>query len=640
MGSGGIGMFAGKFAESFAAGVRQRRLREQMAIEEEMKAAKEKRLKDQFDMTMEFKQEQAKKLDEYRSRVLQDNEEAASAITKYRQGQLEIQQKQLELQKKATDVQIWGQLDKAFDASKPKALRKLILKQTAKQLGVNPKSEEYKDFEAALNDDELAGQIKSALGVFGGKFQPGQLTALANGIMTGKVPADKILDMMAQAQQQQQFSDIMDGGGGGAEGVPTTKVPTSRITNPTPMAQQPGMGQPAAGGQQQGGDLPIPGMTIGGGPEATGEPQPTNMSAEEARSKALAFTRLGTDDARSQATILLQYARDVEAGKNKELKVVVDPLDPNKNVYLSEDMAEGMEAPSTRDVLTPEEQANTQFLKGLADVDIKRIERYTNDAEAARDMTAPLSAFRAANNSGQFETGTAGGLRASLSRMASFLGVSQDTIKQLEAVGLGDAKAADLMTALQNQIGLQMADKLGRVTNMSLGFIQEAGPGLLKTKEGNDLIITMMEKANERALKIDDKIEEYRTRYGTLRPKGKPSFFEWVNKIRQEPLVDDKFLELMKTTAKKGDKIGTVEDILKRAIGSETLDLHGTSYDITGKTSKGIPILKLDGGKELPYAKTKDEVSKLTDDEVTNGFLWEDPEKGPVIVYKKPKAKK
>lgn len=70
MGSGGIGMFAGKFAESFAAGVRQRRLREQMAIEEEMKAAKEKRLKDQFDMTMEFKQEQAKKLDEYRSRVL------------------------------------------------------------------------------------------------------------------------------------------------------------------------------------------------------------------------------------------------------------------------------------------------------------------------------------------------------------------------------------------------------------------------------------------------------------------------------------------------------------------------------------------------------------------------------------------
>lgn len=636
MGSGGIGMFAGKFAESFAAGLRQRKLREQMQLEEEIKAAKEKRLKDQFDTTMEFKQEQARKLDEYRARVLQDQEEAASAIGRYRQGQLDIQQKQLELQKKATDVQVWGQLDKAFDASKPKALRKLILKQTAKQLGVNPKSEEYKDFEAALNDDELAGQIKSALGVFGGKFQPGQLTALANGIMTGKIPADKILDMMAQAQQQQQFSDIMGGGGEDAGGVPTSKVKTSRITNPTPMAQQSGM--------QQGGDLPIPGITIGGGGDGEQQdsgPQPAGLDALGARKKAMEFMKLGTDDARSQATILLQYARDVEAGKNKELKVVVDPLDPNKNVYLSEDMAEGMEAPSSRDVLSPQEQAVTKTLTGLAEVDVKRAEKYVNDAESARDMAAPLSAFRAANAAGAFETGTAGGLRASISRMASFLGVSQDTIKELNNLGIGDAKSADLMTALQNQIGLQMADKLGRVTNMSLGFIQEAGPGLLKTKEGNDLIITMMEKANERALQIDDKLEEYRTRFdGNLRPKGQQSFFDWVNKLRQQPLVDDKFVEQLKATAKKGDKIGTIEDMVKKAIGSETLELKGTSYDILGKTSKGLPILKLDGDRQLPYAKDKAEADKLTDEEISDGFLWNDPVEGPVIAYRKPKAKK
>lgn len=641
-GVGGIGAFAQGFTNSFMRGREQKRLREQAYAEQLLKQRREERLSEQFDRQQDFRESQAEELRTYREQVLEGQAEQRRALRQYQEGQTQLQQKQLEIQQRRFDLDVWKGLDQAFDPTKPKAYRQMVLKQTAKQLNIDPKSDEYKDFAAMVNDDEASASIKSGLAALAPEAEPGQIAGLTKSIMTGQMPMKDAVEALQGSIRQKKMGQILTGGseaGGEGEqgGVPTRRVQTSRITNPTPMSQQKGMGA-----DQQGGTLPVPGMEA-----TTGTVRPAGMTVEQAREKAAQLALLPDEEARSQAQVLLQWARDMEAGKKIDLQVVVDPENRENNKYVTKEQALGMEAPSSRNVKTPQEEASAQILKGLADQDIKKVEKYSADAEAARDMSGALQAFRVANESGQFETGTAGGFRANIARLGRFIGLSDEALTALDSVGIGSPEAADLLESTANQINLLSADKLGRVTNMSLGFIQSAGPGIFRTKEGNELITDLMQRGNDRAIKIEAKMQEYIERYrgkedNPLRPKGKESFFDWVAKERAKPLVDSDFVNRYKGAAEKGNKLGTLGSLIEGAFedGSQ-LEIAGDKYDVVGKTEwkidnkpvkKQFPIVKMQNGEELPYIEKKEDRMNVPPGE---RFLWVNPDTGEAVVAKR-----
>lgn len=602
--AGGIGAFAKGFADSFAAGVNNRRMRDQVKMREDLAARRQAVQEEQFGKSMEFRQQAQDQLQEYRA-----NQQA-------------LQEKHIELQKKQGDLQVMGALSKAFDPKIPKAQRMFILKQTGKQLGIDPKSQDFKDFQTMVSglEDEDLSQTRSSLMTLLPEASPGQITALTTAIMNGQMTFDKALEGFSELKKNKLRSSELSGlDEQPAAATPGSEqaAPGSRLLSPEPIATQ-------APGSPQGGNLPVPGMPN------TAAAQPVQGTDEQKvaklRKAAVEFMKNGM---REDANVTLQLARDIEGGKKLELKVVADPNSPTGERYVTEEQALGQPAPGTRPVRSPAEEAAVAEQKGFIEQDMKKIEPISLDAANARAMEAPLQAFKAANNSGQFTPGTAGGLRESIARAGEFLGVSPEILDSLKAAGIGDAPTAELMDSASAQIATQLADRMSRVTNMSLAMIQSAVPGLTRTKEGNNLIIDMAEKTNERALALDNLLERYKTQYGTLRPKGKPTFFEAADKLRREPILDKEFLDKVTKEAKRGAGVDT-KKLIEKARGKEVFTYGDMNFDITGKTDKGLNLLRLKNGQSYPAAATEEEFKKLPAGE----FLWLDPVKGPHLRVK------
>jgi hypothetical protein len=651
-GIGGIGAFGSGFMSGFQNSWRNRKLKEQFDIGQEQKAAREKRLSEQFDQTMEFRKDQASKLDEYRKQQLKSQAETRAAMEEYRAGQMDLEKKKIELQKQQLDVNTMGAWEKILDPKIGKPQRKFMFKQLATSLQIDPKSQQYKDFESMVTsmDDDNLKETYANLATLLPKANPGQVVAFSKAILSGQLQMKDAIEGFNKMQEQAQIAGITggeaDGGGAGGTdeqtGVPTKQVQSTRITDPTPMAQQKGVGADVT--RRPGGTLPIPGMATPGGGEgdsAQSGPQPVEMTTDEARDKASKLLKLGSPAAREQAQALLQYARDKQ--DKFGLAVTVDENDPNNNTYTVYDKSDptkalaGKEAPSSRNYPTPEEKAREAESVALAQADVKRLEPFREDANLARTVSGPLQTFKQTMDSGKFVTGSFAGTRETLARMADFVGLPDEAKDALAKAGITDAGSAELMDSTAAQVTSLLAERLGRVSNMQLGFVSQIGPQAWKTPKGNAMMIDLAEKQNQRALEIEGKIDEYMDAYGTMRPKGKPSVFQEINKIRAKPLVDDKWIDQFKAEGKRGQGLDW-KSILDKAKGSETVKVGEDSYDIMGQSSwkdpkgkplKQFPIIKLQSGDQLPYVGSISDFKKNKSQiPVGEPFLYLDPEEG------------
>lgn len=571
MGSGGIGAFAGGFANSFLKAREGRRLRDLDLLREQQAADKEQRMKEQFDQQQQFRVDQQRQLEEYRAKTL------------------ELQQRQADLQKKAGDINVMEKLTKAFDPKVPKAARQLILKQTAKALDIKPDSAEYKDFAKMANglDDEHLKVIQDGLNAALPDAKPGEIQAYTKAIIMGDITMDKVMENVGKASEEKRKAAIMSGvdTGAAADQAPAA----SHLLTPGPLATQ-------------GGNLPIPGMDQPGTTPDPNAPTGKQPDAKTLRGTAIALLKGGFT---SEGQAMLQAARDVAADDSIQLKEVVTK--DGKHLWVREKDALNMEAPSARPTKTVEEERATADVTGNTKIEQEAvIKPMIEDAKTARDLMPSLDAFDAANKNGEFISGAAGGFRKSIGQWGQLLGIDP---KVLEPITGGSPITAEIMDSAAQQINLKMADQVSRVTNMSLGFIQQAGPGIYRTPEGNAMIVELMRRSAERAIKLDDARQTYmEANGGALRPAGKQSFYDQAQKILREPLVDQNFVDEFIKTGKKGQslKVGQVlEDAIK--VGEQSFPV----LDYTSKDEGSIPLIKLEGGQVMPYVTSAEQKSKM-----------------------------
>jgi hypothetical protein len=660
----GIGAFATNFMSSFGAARHQKLLKEQLAARQQSTIDHEKRMADQFTTQQQFRESQAAALEKYRQTQLGNQEEAAKALETYRTGQMDLEQKKFELQKRNLDMEATKTWKMVLDPTLGKPQRKFMFKQFSKSLGIDPKSQEYKDFEGMITgmDDENLKETYSNLATMLPHADPGQVVAFSKAIIGGQITMKDAIEEFGKIKNAEQLRSITGGGGedtgaaggtGEQAGVPTRQVPTSRITDPTPMARQTGVAPNVR--QESAGTLPIPGMATPTGethddPNVPEGAQSVDMSPDQAREIAHnLLTKMPEDDnARATATSLLQYARDKT--DKYGLAVTVDPNNPDNNVYTVYDKSNpskalaGKEAPSSRNYPTPQERGRETEAVELAKADVKRLEAWRADAELARSMSVPLQTFKQTMQSGKFVPGTLAGTRETLARAAEFLGLPDSIQEDLAKVGINDAGSAETLNSAAAQITSRLAERMGRVSNMQLEFVKEIGPAAWKTPRGNAMMIDLAERQNARALEIEDVIDSYQRDFGTMYPKGKPSAYDEIKKIRAKPLVDDDWVKQFKAEAKKGQGLDW-KSFVDGALKSESLNIGDEKYDIYGQTQfkddkgkllgKQFPLIKVEGfDQEMPYVGSlSDKALKDKVKVIPKGttFWYYDPEEKSVL---------
>ena len=194
------GGFFGGFAESFSAGMQQRRLREQMGMEDERAKRQETIQQQQFQMQLGQRQKEAE------------------AQQEFQRLQAEHQKEQLEIQKKQFDHSISMGFEKAFDPKTPKAYRRYLLTTMARQLGSDPKAPEFNDLLTMINsaEDEELENLRTTIGTILPTLAPGERAALAKTVFAGQMNIQQltgIADAMRKGQIKQEALERFSGGG-------------------------------------------------------------------------------------------------------------------------------------------------------------------------------------------------------------------------------------------------------------------------------------------------------------------------------------------------------------------------------------------------------------------------------------------
>ena len=176
------------------------------------------------------------------------------------------------------------------------------------------------------------------------------------------------------------------------------------------------------------------------------------------------------------------------------------------------------------------------LVKELGKLDAQRINDLETAAQTAISTKREVARMRAAIESGRFKTGVFSDVRQFMARLFDFAGIDPSEVDPL----IGDAATADTLDAAAARLGVDLAQKLGRITNMSLQFVKDSLPSLTRTPEGNKILIEVMDKVADRDIEIASLADSYFSQFGTLRPKDRKSFFEATRDLDEsDPVIDE-----------------------------------------------------------------------------------------------------
>lgn len=167
-----------------------------------------------------------------------------------------LQQKQQQVNMRAGDLDVSDRLLKILDPNVNKAARQFLFNELSKNLGVDPKNAaEVQKMVTALDPGTLQG-LKTVFMQQMEGAEPGQVSQMAKGILTGEVPMNNLINEATQiARSNALTAQPQDTAQGGA---------------PASSAAAGGAGQPTGGGR------PL-------GPQPAGSAPPAVMSFEEQR---------------------------------------------------------------------------------------------------------------------------------------------------------------------------------------------------------------------------------------------------------------------------------------------------------------------------------------------------------------------
>ena len=267
----------------------------------------------------------------------------------------------------------------------------------------------------------------------------------------------------------------------------------------------------------------------------------------------------------------------VPAGEKPEKLVeIFDDDSPTKTRLVRESEAEGKPGRERTPIISIINQGKDALADALGKKDAERVDSLESNAQTAINALAEIDRMSAAIESGRFITGVFSDFRVFLARFADFVGASEET-KEL----LGDAATSDTLDAAANRLAVEAASNLGRITNMSLQFIRDSLPSLMRTPEGNRILLEVMRRKAEREIQLATLADEYIQRFSTLRPKDHKTYFQAVRDLDQEdPIITDelrqRIIEGSKSTApsfkdlfSKKLTISTKEELNALAPGTE-----------------------------------------------------------------------
>lgn len=543
------GSFADAFGRSFAAGQQQKTLAQELGMrQEEARLRREERTQD-----LEFRGQEF----EFRKRQ-------QGALEKHQAYSHQLQERQMQVEARQQDLQTLDTMFKVLDSSLPKPVRQYILREFAPSLGIDPKGEGFKNIEklvGALDPDSLKGMKDTILALMP-KMEPGKATAFAKGVLEGHIKIEDIIKMQSEADKTSAIQNAF----GAEESAPPDSSPTSVPT--------PGLSPPSDGGAPM--------------PMGVEESMSGGKTADQWADTARELFQKGLNEEGRSALQLSSALRKGEANTEPTEKVVDPETGKIIHVTRTEAVRRRMEAaPPAAMVVDPAraERVKLDFERGKA-----LIER----AAVSKRLHRASQEFDVALKSGRFTPGAASGVRYTLGRWAEFFGTS------LEDLGLGpnDPATAEIMDSAAQKMGLEAADSMSRLTNMSLEFVQRAYPSLMKTAAGNEIAIDLLQRAADLDVAVANVVEDYLSEHGDLRPlkPGVPSAFQKIKELEDRAVIDDATRAKIEKAVREGEGI-SFEKVLEQDRAEEGgkprsivvgTDRAQKTFETLGKTSEGF----------------------------------------------------
>ena len=240
------------------------------------------------------------------------------------------------------------------------------------------------------------------------------------------------------------------------------------------------------------------------------------------------------------------------------------------------------------------DKGRSKFFEDLGAIDAKSIETLETNAQAARRNRTEIVRMQAAIKGGQFTTGSFSDLRVFLARIATFVGLDNKITRSL-----GSAATADVLDAASANLGVEVAQKLGRITNMSILLIQRSLPSLIRTPEGNEILLEIMDRGEQREIDKARLANDFIRRGipgegNPLRPATGKSLFEAIDDLAvTDPVLTPELLERVEKGASKAvpsfaDRFGD-KKILPKFFSNEAVDeLESGAEFIWGPTNQRV----------------------------------------------------
>ena len=181
------------FAQSFSKSVDQRRLRDQLRLEDERERRREAIQQERFQEQQKLQRDQFQALEQFRTK------------------QNEMRQQQLLLETRKADLDFAQGFSKVFDPAVPKSARRFLLGSMASRIGVDPKSQQFKDMDALVSglDDETLDSLRGTIAAMVPDAQPGQIVDFAKTIMSGKMTLPQLTDIVGKMRKEKTREQII-----------------------------------------------------------------------------------------------------------------------------------------------------------------------------------------------------------------------------------------------------------------------------------------------------------------------------------------------------------------------------------------------------------------------------------------------
>jgi hypothetical protein len=225
----------------------------------------------------------------------------------------------------------------------------------------------------------------------------------------------------------------------------------------------------------------------------------------------------------------------------EKLVEIGDPSSPTGSRFVPESQAIGQPGRPRTPVVQVGGEQETAFAKELGKEEAKGVTEIRQRGTAAFRNLAEIERMSAAIESGRFRTGVLSDIRVFMARLTDFVGVPPDHFLYKL---VGDAATADTLDAAANVLGVEAAQKLGRITNMSLTFIRDSLPSLTRTPEGNRILLEVMKRTEGREIEIASLVEQFIQQHGSLTPPNERTFYQAVRDLEEgDPIITPELRE-------------------------------------------------------------------------------------------------